>query len=114
VNGIQIKILNFLAKLPLTPVETMPMSVNRKGHQMALHYGTYSEHFTDKTTQGWKGLHQWSTQFKVFFAFLHIIFFYLLQKTNVLPQKLFLYRNRTIRQAKGKLYMLSTFNFINN
>lgn len=75
-NGVQIKILNFLAELSLTPSETMPMAVNRKGRQMALFYGTYSKCFTDKTTQGWKGLDQWSTQFKnVFFAFLHIIFF---------------------------------------
>jgi len=61
VNGVQIKTLNFLAELSLTPAETMPMAVNRKGHQMALLYGTYSKHFTDKTIQGWKGLHQWST-----------------------------------------------------
>ena len=48
----------------LTPAETMPtMAVNRKGHKMALLYGTYSKCFSDKTTQEWKGLHQWSTQF---------------------------------------------------
>ena len=68
-----------MAKLSLTPAEKMPMAVNRKGYQVALLYGTYSKRFADETIQGWKGLHQWSTQFKnVFFAYL----FYLLQKNQ--------------------------------
>jgi len=47
-------------------------------------------------------------------CFFTYYLFYLLQKTNALPQKLLLYRKRTISQAKRKLYMLSTFYFTNN